>query len=154
VTKASKLVERDGAQILTGVIGGGESYAADDFSRQNKVPLVISGDAGQDELTLPGPLENPYMVRVTMGGRTATAAAADWAYKKGWRELAMIGADYAGGVDTNFEFARAFCRLGGKALPLEIVRVIFGKGRRSRLRTASASGWAAPRIPRAAPARR
>ena len=116
VTKASKLVERDGAQILTGVIGGGESYAADDFSRQNKVPLVISGDAGQDELTLPGPLANPYMVRVTMSGRTATAAAADWAYKKGWRKVAMIAADYAGGVDTNFEFARAFCRLGAQVI--------------------------------------
>jgi len=116
VAKARKLVERDGAQVLTGVVGSGESFAINDYSRQNKVPLVISGDAGQDELTLPGPIANPYLVRVTMSGRTATAAAADWAYKKGWRKAAMIGTDYAGGVDTNFEFARAFCRLGGKVI--------------------------------------
>jgi branched-chain amino acid transport system substrate-binding protein len=113
IEKARKLVERDGAQVLTGIVGAAESFAVNDYSRQNKVPLVISGDAGQDELTLPGAAQNPYLVRFTFSGRTGAAAAAGWAYKKGWRKVAMMAADYAGGADTNFEFARAFCRLGG-----------------------------------------
>jgi branched-chain amino acid transport system substrate-binding protein len=116
IEKARKLVERDGAQILTGVVGAAESFALTDYSRQNKVPLVIDGDAGQDELTMPGRAENPYLVRLTFSGRAGAAASADWAYKKGWRKVAMMAADYAGGVDTNFEFARAFCTLGGKVI--------------------------------------
>jgi branched-chain amino acid transport system substrate-binding protein len=114
VTKARKLVERDGAQVLTGVVSSGVALAVNAFSRDNKVPLVLSGDAGADELTMPGPLANPYLIRTSQNGRTVSAAGADWAYKtKGWRKVAMFGSDYAGGVDVNYSFAQAFCRLGG-----------------------------------------
>ncbi|HXP30893.1 MAG TPA: ABC transporter substrate-binding protein [Stellaceae bacterium] len=114
VTKARKLVERDEAQVLTGVVSSGEALAVNEYSRDNKVPLVFSGDAGADELTMPGPLLNPYVVRVTQNGRTVSAAAADWAYKKGWRKVTLIASDYAGGVDVMHGFAQSFCRLGGK----------------------------------------
>ncbi len=115
VTKAHKLVERDGAQILTGVVSSGVALAVNDFSRENKVPLVLSGDAGADELTMPGPLANPYLVRTSQNGRTVSAAAADWAYKKkGWRKVTVMGSDYAGGVDTIHGFAQSFCKLGGQ----------------------------------------
>jgi branched-chain amino acid transport system substrate-binding protein len=116
VTKARKLVERDGVAILTGVISSGEALAVNDYSKQNKVPLNLSGDAGVDELTIPGPLANPYLVRTSQNGRTVAAPAADWAYKQGWRKVATISSDYAGGVDTIFAFAQAFCRLGGKVV--------------------------------------
>jgi len=116
VTKARKLVERDGAQVLTGVVSSGEALAVNDYSRESKVPLVLSGDAGVDELTIPGPLANPYLVRTSQNGRTVAAAAADWAYKKGWRKVATIGSDYAGGVDTIFAFAQSFCQLGGQVV--------------------------------------
>jgi len=115
VTKARKLVERDGVQVLSGVVSSGVALAVNDFSRQNKVPLVFSGDAGADELTMPGPLVNPYLIRTSQNGRSVAAPAADWAYKtKGWRKVATIGSDYAGGVDSIFSFAQAFCALGGK----------------------------------------
>ncbi len=113
VTKARKLVERDGAQVLTGIISSGEALAVNDYSRESKVPLVLSGDAGADELTMPGPLANPYLIRTSQNGRSVSAPAADWAYKKGWRKVATIGSDYAGGVDTIFAFAQSFCQLGG-----------------------------------------
>jgi branched-chain amino acid transport system substrate-binding protein len=113
VTKARKLFERDEVQVLTGVVSSGEALAVNDYSRENKVPLVLSGDAGADELTMPGPLANPYLVRVTQNGRSVSSPAADWAYKKGWRKVATIGSDYAGGVDVNFSFAQSFCKLGG-----------------------------------------
>lgn len=119
VTKARKLVQGDGAQVLTGVVSSGVALAVNDFSRDNKVPLVLSGDAGADELTMPGPLLNPYLVRTSQNGRIVSAAGADWAYKKGWRKVVTIGSDYAGGVDVNFAFARAFCRLGGKVIQAE-----------------------------------
>jgi len=119
VTKARKLVQGDGVAVLTGVVTSGAAIALNAFSRDNKEPLVLSGDAGADELTMPGPLVNPYLVRTSQNGRMVAAVGADWAYKKGWRKVAMIGSDYAGGVDVNFAFAQAFCRLGGKVTQAE-----------------------------------
>jgi branched-chain amino acid transport system substrate-binding protein len=120
VTKARKEVERDGAQVLTGIVSSGVALAVNDYARQAKVPLVLSGDAGADELTMPGPLLNPYLVRTSQNGRTVSAAAADFAYKtKGWHKVVTIGSDYAGGVDTNFEFARSFCQAGGQVIQAE-----------------------------------
>jgi branched-chain amino acid transport system substrate-binding protein len=114
VTKAHKLVERDGAQVLTGLVPSSEALAVNDYSRQSKTPLVMSGDAGADELTMPGPLLNPYLIRTSQNGRSVSAPAADWVYKKGWKKVVTIGSDYAGGVDTIFAFAQAFCKLGGQ----------------------------------------
>ena len=119
VTKARKLVQSDGVAVLTGVVSSGEALAVNAYSRDTKTPLVLSGDAGVDELTMPGPLQNPYMVRVTQNGRSVASAAAEWAYKKGWRKVVTIGSDYAGGIDTNFSFAQTFCKLGGKVLQAE-----------------------------------
>ena len=116
VTKARKLVERDGAQVLTGIVSSGVALAVNDYARENKVPLVLSGDAGADELTMPGPLVNPYLVRTSQNGRSVSAPAADWAYKKGWRKVTVIGSDYAGGVDTIHAFAQSFCQLGGQVI--------------------------------------
>jgi branched-chain amino acid transport system substrate-binding protein len=119
VTKARKLVQGEGAQVLTGVVSSGVALAVNDYSRENKVPLVLSGDAGADELTMPGPLANPYLVRTSQDSRIM-AVGADWAYKvKGWRKVAMIGSDYAGGVGVNYAFAQEFCRLGGRVIQAE-----------------------------------
>jgi len=119
VTKARKLVQSDGVSVLTGIVSSGEALAVNAYSRDSKTPLVLSGDAGVDELTMPGPLQNPYMVRITQNGRSVASAAAEWAYKKGWRKVVTIGSDYAGGIDTNFSFAQTYCKLGGKVIQAE-----------------------------------
>jgi branched-chain amino acid transport system substrate-binding protein len=119
VTKARKLVQSDGVAVLTGVVSSGEALAVNAYSRDSKTPLVLSGDAGVDELTMPGPLQNPYMVRTSQNGRSVASAAADWVYNKGWRKVVAIGSDYAGGIDVNFAFAQAFCKLGGSVIQAE-----------------------------------
>lgn len=119
VTKARKLVQSDNVAVLTGIVSSGEALAVSAYSRDSKTPLVLSGDAGVDELTMPGPLQNPYMVRITQNGRSVASAAAEWTYKKGWHKVVTIGSDYAGGIDTNFSFAQTFCKLGGKVIQAE-----------------------------------
>ncbi|HUK58035.1 MAG TPA: ABC transporter substrate-binding protein [Stellaceae bacterium] len=115
VTKTRKLVERDGVQVLTGIVSSAVALAVSDYSRTNQVPLVLSGDAATDELTMPGKLANPYLVRLTENSRTPSAVAADFAYKtKGWRTATVITSDYVAGVDLAFAFAQRFCQLGGK----------------------------------------
>lgn len=120
VSKARKLVERDGAQVLTGIISSGVALAVSDYSKSAKVPLVLSGDAADDQLTMPGAHANPYLVRVSENNRSPAAVAADWAYKrKGWRKVTLVGSDYDAGVNILFAFARAFSRLGGTVLQVQ-----------------------------------
>ncbi len=119
VTKARKLVQGEGAQVLTGVVSSGVALATNDYSRDNKVPLVLSADAGVTELTMPGPLANPYLVRTSQNGRAVGAVGADWAYKKGWRKVVTIGSDYAGGLDVDYAFGQEFCSLGGRVVQAE-----------------------------------
>ena len=113
LTKAQKLVERDHVQMLAGLINSAVALAVNTYSRDKKVPLIINGDAGANELTMPGPLANHYLVRYSQNGRTPSAAAADFMWKKGFKKVAAITTDYAGGFDTIGGFANAFCRLGG-----------------------------------------
>lgn len=113
LTKAQKLVERDKVQVVAGIISSAVALAINEYLREKKVPFVINGDAGANELTMPGPLANPYLVRYSQNGRTPSAAAADFVFKKGWKRIAAITSDYAGGFDTIGGFANAFCKLGG-----------------------------------------
>jgi branched-chain amino acid transport system substrate-binding protein len=113
LTKARKLVENDKVQILTGFVSSAVALAVNDYAREKKIPFVISADGGANELTVPGPLANPYLVRTSQNGRTPSAAAAEYVFKQGWRKVAAITSDYAGGFDTIGGFAQAFCKLGG-----------------------------------------
>ena len=113
LTKARKLVESDKVQILAGFVSSAVALAVNGYARDKKIPMVINSEGGVNELTMPGPLANPYLVRLSQNGRTPSAAAADYAFKNGWRRVAAIASDYAGGFDTIGGFAQAFCRLGG-----------------------------------------
>jgi branched-chain amino acid transport system substrate-binding protein len=113
LNKARKLVENDHVQMLAGFISSAVALAVNEYAREKNVPMIISADGGANELTMPGPLANPWLVRVSQNGRTPAAAAAEFAWKQGWRKVSAMTADYAGGFDTIGGFAQAFCRLGG-----------------------------------------
>ena len=113
LTKAQKLVERDKVQMIAGIVNSAVALALNEYTREKKVPYIINADGGANELTIPGPLANPYLVRYSQNGRTPSAAAADFMFKKGFRKVAVMASDYAGGFDTIGGFANAFCRMGG-----------------------------------------
>ena len=113
LNKARKLVENDHVQMLTGFVSSAVALAVNEYARDKKVPMIINGDAGANELTIPGPLANPTLVRFSQNGRTPAAVAADFAWKKGWKKVSVMASDYAGGFDTISGFAQAFCKLGG-----------------------------------------
>jgi branched-chain amino acid transport system substrate-binding protein len=114
LTKARKLVESDKVHVLTGIVSTGVALAVSGYIREKKVPLVISADAGANYITMPGKLLNPFIVRASQSGRGPGAAAADWAYKQGWRRVALVASDYAGGLEVMGSFARVFCLRGGQ----------------------------------------
>lgn len=114
LTKARKLVEADRVHVLTGIVSTGVALAVQGYVREKKIPLVISADAGANQLTMPGKLLNSYIFRVSQNGRTPGAVAADWAYKQGWRKVSMVTSDYAGGMEVSGGFVRVFCARGGQ----------------------------------------
>ena len=117
LTKARKLVESDKVHVVTGIISSGVALAVNGYMRTQKLPFVVSGDAGVNDLTMPGKLHNDHLVRTSQTGRTPGATAADWGYKKmNWRKASVISSDYAGGLEVAGSFAQIFCQLGGKVV--------------------------------------
>jgi branched-chain amino acid transport system substrate-binding protein len=117
LTKARKLVERDGVHMLTGIVNSAVGLAVAAYAKDKKMPVIVSADFGVSALTVPGPLLNPYIFRWSQSGTGPGQAAADWAYKvAGWRRVVSIGSDYAGGLEVNGSFARVFCHLGGRVV--------------------------------------
>jgi branched-chain amino acid transport system substrate-binding protein len=116
LSKARKLVEGDKVHVVTGIVSSGVALAVNGYMREQSVPLVISADAGVNELTMPGKLHNSHLVRVSQTGRTPGATAADWGYKQGWRRVSVVSSDYSGGLEVAGSFARVFCQLGGRVV--------------------------------------
>jgi branched-chain amino acid transport system substrate-binding protein len=115
LTKARKLVERDGVHMLAGIVSSGVGLAVAGYAKDKKIPVVVNADFGVSGLTIPGPLLNPYIFRWSQSGSGPGSAAADWVYKTaGWKKVVSIASDYAGGVETNGAFARVYCSLGGR----------------------------------------
>src|SRR3989442_691652 len=106
LTKARKLVERDGVHMLKGIVSSAVGLAVAGYAKEKKIPIIVSADFGVSSLTVPGPLLNPYIFRWSQSGTGPGHAAADWAYKNaGLRKGVLIGSDYVGGLEVNRSFA-------------------------------------------------
>src|SRR5438876_1219476 len=90
LTKARKLVERDGVHMLKGIVSSAVGLAVAGYAKDKKIPVIVSADFGVSSLTVPGPLLNPYIFRWSQSGTGPGQAAADWAYKNaGWRKVVL-----------------------------------------------------------------
>jgi branched-chain amino acid transport system substrate-binding protein len=117
LTKARKLIERDGVHMLKGIVSSAVGLAVAQYAKDQKIPVIVSADFGVSSLTMPGRLLNPYIFRWSQSGTGPGQAAADWAYKvAGWRKVVSIASDYVGGLEVNGSFARVFCSLGGRVV--------------------------------------
>ena len=116
LTKARKLVESDKVHVLTGIVATGVAVAIGGYIREKKIPLVMSADGGGNQLTMPGKLLNPFIVRVSQNSRGPGAAAAEWAAKQGWRRVSVVASDYGGGLEVAGTFAQLFCLRGGQVV--------------------------------------
>jgi branched-chain amino acid transport system substrate-binding protein len=113
-TKIRKLVERDGAHAVVGIVLSAAAIAVKDYVNEKKVPLIISGFAVAENLTLQ---PNPYVFRVTYTGNMTGATIAQWAYKNlKARRAAIIASDSVGPLEIVLAWARAFEDAGGKVV--------------------------------------
>lgn len=110
LTKAKKLVERDGVKLLAGIISSGVAPGVAKYAAEQKVPLIIT-NAGADALTKQA--ATPYVFRTSFSNSQNTHAVGEWAYKKGYRKAVILGADYGAGWDHAGGFALTFTQAGG-----------------------------------------
>lgn len=113
LTKAKKLVERDGAQILSGIIETPVAYALRSYVIEKKIPLMIM-NAGADGLTQKQRSE--YIFRSSFSNSQASHPLGEWAYKQGYRKMVLLASDWAPGHEHIGGVARSFVQAGGQVI--------------------------------------
>ena len=114
VTKIRKLAEQDHVHAVVGIVLSAAAIAVKDYVNTQKVPLLISGFAVAENLTLQ---PNPYVFRITYTGNMTGGPAGTWAYKHlKARKAAIIASDSVGPLEIILAWARAFEEAGGKVV--------------------------------------
>ena len=113
LTKAKKLVERDRAQILEGIIETPVAYALRPYVTERKIPLLIM-NAGADGLTQKQ--RSDYIFRSSFSNSQASHPLGDWIYKQGHRKMIIMASDFAAGHEHIGGVARTFTAAGGQVI--------------------------------------
>jgi len=113
LTKARKLVERDGIHLLTGIIETPIAYALRSYVIEKKLPLMIL-NAGADGLTQKQRSE--YIFRSSFSNSDGSHPLGEWAYKQGYRKMVLIATDFAAGHEHIGGVARTFIEAGGQVI--------------------------------------
>src|SRR3989442_6588538 len=113
LTKARKLVERDGVHILAGVISSPVAVALREYAHNQKVPFIVS-NAGADVIRQK--LRSPYVFRASFANSDSSHPLGEWAYKTGYRRMILMASDYGAGYEHVGGIARTFIEAGGKII--------------------------------------
>src|SRR5688572_17473072 len=111
LTKAKKLVEKDGVSVLSGIVSSSVAYALRDYVVSAKIPLVITV-SGADGLTQHDAAPNIF--RTSASGSQQSHVLGEWLYKQGYRRMIILAPNYAMGYEQTGGFARTFTDMGGK----------------------------------------
>jgi len=114
MTKGRKLVEKDGVHVMTGVLSTACGYALAPYLDSKEIPTtypVVSGD----DLTQRKPTK--WIIRTGYTSSQPLHPLGEYAYKVlKYRNIDVIGLDYAFGWEAVGGFQRTFEELGGKIL--------------------------------------
>ena len=114
LTKVRKLVEQDRAQAVVGIVLSASAIAVKDYVNARKVPLVISGFAVAESLTLQ---PSPYVFRITYSASMTAGPIGQWTYRTlKAKRAAIIASDSVGPIELITAWARAFEEAGGKVV--------------------------------------
>ena len=112
LTKAKKLVEKDGVAFIGGVVSSSVAYALRDYIVSKNIPFIVTV-ASADGLTQKLAASNIF--RTNSSGSQASHPLGKWLYDvAGYKKLVMIAPNYAMGYEQTGGFARTFVAAGGK----------------------------------------
>lgn len=99
LTKARKLVEQDGVDVLTGIVSSAAALAVQEYASSSGVPLVIH-QAAASEITA-SPAAETGTARVIATFRQTMLPFSRWiAESEGHGNVVFLGSDYAAGRDA------------------------------------------------------
>ena len=114
VEVAQKLVERDKVQILGFGTNSAAAIAVRGYADKVKVPMVVVAMAGTERVTLP---PSKYVFRMSYADGQMEVPLGRYAYEKlGYRKMAVMAPDYAGGTGKLWAFQQGFEKAGGKVV--------------------------------------
>jgi len=119
VTKAKKLVEKDGVDILAGGYVSAVGLALRDYVDQAKVPLLTLG--GAVTLALSYEKKSPYYWRCSSSAGQYELGWAEYSCSVGWKKVVTVVPDYSYGHDMAKFFKKDFKNYGGEVVQSIVV---------------------------------
>src|SRR5689334_2167184 len=112
LTKARKLVEKDGVGFIGGVVSSSVAYALRDYVVSKNIPFIVTV-ASADGLTQK--LAAPNIFRTNSSGSQVSHPFGKWLHDvAGYKKLVMMAPNYAMGYEQTGGFARTFVEAGGR----------------------------------------
>lgn len=108
---AQELIIKDKVDFIAGLGFTPNSLAIAPIITEAKMPTIIMNAATSIITT-----KSPYFARVSMTLPQTTAPMAQWAFKKGYRRVYTLVADYGPGHDSENAFKKEFTKLGGQVV--------------------------------------
>jgi len=111
LTKAKKLVEQDGVDMIVGPVNAACAYAILEYIAEKQIPMFVGGmGAATTQM-----LKSDTVFRLTAATTQIAVPLAEYAYDKlGYRNIAMYSADFAFGYENSGAFQTRFEELGGR----------------------------------------
>ncbi len=115
IQKVSRLVEREGVDIILGPLSGGEAVALKDYASNIPNTTIIVAGAAAEDVTMRGVPDNIFRTAYT--GAQTMFPFGDFAYDKlGYRKVVTLAEDYDFPFSQVGGFLMNFVRKGGEVL--------------------------------------
>jgi branched-chain amino acid transport system substrate-binding protein len=112
VEVAQKLVEKDKVHMVCFGTNSAAAIAVRGYLEKAKVPMVVVAMAGTERVTLPA---NKYIFRTTYADGQMELPLGKYAHEKlGYKKMALMAPDYAGGTGKLWAFQQGFEKAGGE----------------------------------------
>lgn len=108
---AQELITRENVDIIAGFGFSNVALAVAPMATQSKTPMVIM-NAGASPITN----ASPYIVRTSFTLGQASSVLGKWAASNDIKNVMMIIADYAPGIDAEENFVKSYKAAGGEIL--------------------------------------
>jgi branched-chain amino acid transport system substrate-binding protein len=109
--RVRRLVEREGVNLLTGITSSAEAYAVRDYIDGRKMPLIIMGNAGANDIT--DKRGSPYIFRTSFSNYQDNAPFGVYACRKlGYKKIAVMFSDFVTGYEMSGGFESTYAKAG------------------------------------------
>jgi branched-chain amino acid transport system substrate-binding protein len=112
VAATRKLVEQDKVDIMVGPLSGSEGIAVKNYSKSQPNVTFINGSSGAQQTTLQDP--SPNFFRFNSDGAQWMVGLGEYAFKKGYKKMALIAEDYSFPYSQVHGFMVGYCKAGGR----------------------------------------